>query len=104
MFDRARGLFLTGVRGKVCTGSRAVDSSCVILERGWLLVVLYDGFQVSGSLLIAEVRGQGQTTSIKEMCKDRHQEEQIDKTLSLSPSLSLCGRRTKTSIHQIKKR
>ena len=52
----------TWVRGQVSAGSRAVHSSCVIFEGGRLLVVLHDGLQVSGSLLIAEVKGQGQAT------------------------------------------
>lgn len=35
---------LTCVRGQVSARSRTVDSGCVILKRGWLLVVLHDIF------------------------------------------------------------
>lgn len=53
---------LTCVRGQVRAGGGAVDASRVVLEGGWLLVVLHDGFQVARTLLVAEVKGQGATT------------------------------------------
>lgn len=52
---------LTCVSGQVWAGSRAVDSGCIILKSGRLQVVLHDVLQISSSLLIAEVKGQGQT-------------------------------------------
>lgn len=60
-FDKSRRFSRTCVRRQVRAGSRTVDASCVILECGRLLVVLHDGFQVAGALLVAEVKGQGQT-------------------------------------------
>lgn len=39
-----RLLCVTCVRGQVGAGGGAVDAGCVILECGWLLVVLHDGF------------------------------------------------------------
>lgn len=45
----------------MCAGSRTIDAGCIILKSGRFQVVLHDVLQVSSSLLIAEVIGQGQT-------------------------------------------
>lgn len=47
---------LTCVGGQMGVGSRTEDSSGVILKRSWLLMVLHNGFQISSSLLIAEIK------------------------------------------------
>lgn len=41
-------------------GGGAKDPCCIVLEGGWLQVVLDDGLQVTGSLLVAgpQVKGQ----------------------------------------------